>query len=127
MRGFFYAACLGKVETFGGWKSFGSGCSTFRLLALGVDFLFSVFVLFFDSRILVGHAGRLSRCGRRAGVKNRSLRRRRRRRPRCRCGWGICLGGHLLNVPKQDARNRASSLLCSSCTPFGELKRSNSS
>ena len=68
----------------------------------------SVFRLrsFFDSRILVRHAGRLSRCGRRAGVRNRSLRRRRRRRPRCRSGWRIRLGGHLLNVPKKDARNQ---------------------
>jgi hypothetical protein len=46
MRGFFYAAFPGKVKRFEGWNSFGSGCSTFRLLALGVDFLFFVFAHF---------------------------------------------------------------------------------
>ena len=35
------------MKTFEGWNSFGSGCSTFRLLALRVDFLFFVVVHFF--------------------------------------------------------------------------------
>ena len=34
------------MKRFERWNSFGSGCSTFRLLALGVDFLFFVFAHF---------------------------------------------------------------------------------
>ena len=106
--GLFHAAFLGKARPFERWNSFGSGCSTFRLLALGVDFLFFVFVHFFDSRILVGHAGRLSRCGWRAGVRSGSLPRQRLRRSRC-CGaeWRIRLGGRVLNVPNKDARDQS--------------------
>jgi len=46
MRGSFLCCLPGKGEGFERWNSFGSGCSTFRLLALGVDFLFFVFAHF---------------------------------------------------------------------------------
>src|SRR6267378_5223027 len=104
MRGFFYAAFPGKVETFEGWKSSGSSCSTFRLLPLASTFCFSSSFIFLTVAswlvmpvVSVVVAGGLALgtevC---AGDVVAG----------CRSGWRIRLGGHLLNVPKQDARNQ---------------------